>query len=143
MSLFNIMDIANSALEAQSKKIRTSAENLANIDTLTYKNKKIVPYQPKQVINTFHQSYSNIMNSNTQNPIGGVSSEIIEQSSPKKIIYNPNHPLSNKKGYLSVPNIDVVTENINIMEASRNYEANIEILNTVKAMILKTLTIGQ
>ena len=62
---------------------------------------------------------------------------------PDKLVYEPGNPLADANGYVKMPNVDVVGEMVNTMSASRSYQANVEVLNTVKSMMLKTLTIGQ
>lgn len=136
MSLLNVLNIASSALHAQSKKISVSACNLANSDSMVYKNGKLFPYTAKEVILKFR----NINNSS----VGGVTAHIVKNKiNPFKIIYNPSHPMANSKGYVKIPNINPIQETINSISAARNYQANIEVINTVKNIIIKTLTIGQ
>lgn len=136
MSLLNIFHIAGSAMTAQSQKMNVIASNLANIDSVTEKNGKFYPYIAKQVI--FELDSSN------NSAIGGVKvSNIINDSTPMNLIYNPNHPMANKKGYLLTSNVNPITETVNNISAARNYQANIEVLKTAKSMIMKTLTINE
>lgn len=75
---------------------------------------------------------------------GGVQvSAIIEDQSPFKIIYNPAHPDADEDGYVSMPNVDIVTEMVDMIDASRAYEANVTALNSLKNMALKALEIGK
>ena len=69
--------------------------------------------------------------------------DVIESQAPDKLVYEPGNPLADAKGYVKMPNVDVVGEMVNTMSASRSYQANVEVLNTVKSMMLKTLTLGQ
>lgn len=136
MSLLNILDIAGSAMTAQSEKINIIATNLANADTIIYKNGKYYPYIAKRVI---FKSFN--LN---KNGVKGVKvSEIINDKNPIQIIYDPNNPLSNSAGYVLKSNINPITETIENISASRAYQANIEVLKTAKNMILKTLSIGE
>ncbi|XBC44163.1 MAG: flagellar basal body rod protein FlgC [Buchnera aphidicola (Schlechtendalia peitan)] len=136
MSLLNIFDIANSAMIAQSKKMQIHASNLANSDSLTSKNGKLHPYIAKKVILEFDNTKKSIF--------GGVKvKEIIENTTPLKKIYNPNSPIADSKGFSEISNVNIVTETISAIAASRAYQANLEILNTAKTMFLKMLTIGQ
>lgn len=136
MSLFNILNIAGSAMTAQSEKINVIATNLANAESVIYKNGKYYPYIAKQVIFTS-------LNSNKQG-IGGVKvASIINNKNPIQMIYDPHHPLSNPKGYVLKSNVNPITETIEHISASRAYQANIEVLKTAKNMILKTLSIGE
>lgn len=75
---------------------------------------------------------------------GGVKvSDVVESQAPDKLVYEPGNPLADANGYVKMPNVDVVGEMVNSMSASRSYRANVEVLNTVKSMMLKTLTLGQ
>jgi len=136
MSLLNVLNIASSALEAQSKKISVSACNLANSESMIYKHGKLFPYIAKELV----MKFNNIKNSQ----LGGVTSNIItNRKNSFKIIYNPSHPMANSKGYVKMPNVNPIQETINSISAARNYQANIEVINTIKNIITKTLTIGQ
>lgn len=76
--------------------------------------------------------------------IGGVQvSDVIESKQPDKLVYQPGNPLADDKGYVHMPNVNVVNEMVDSMSASRSYQANIEVLNTAKTLMQKTLTLGQ
>lgn len=68
---------------------------------------------------------------------------MLRKSGPGQTGLEPGNPLADAKGYVKMPNVDVVGEMVNTMSASRSYQANVEVLNTVKSMMLKTLTLGQ
>lgn len=70
-------------------------------------------------------------------------SELIEDPTPPRMEYKPGHPSANEKGYVQMPNVDMVGEMINTISASRSYQANLEVMNTAKTLLQKTLTIGQ
>jgi flagellar basal-body rod protein FlgC len=133
MSLFSIFDIAGGALTAQSQRLNTVASNLANADSATGPDGK--PYRAKQVI------FSSM-------PIAGDTATgvrvtgVIEDQSPLKQIYNPQHPLADAQGYVSMPNVSVVDEMVNMISASRSYQNNVEVMNTAKTLLLKTLQLG-
>ncbi|QCI21635.1 flagellar basal body rod protein FlgC [Buchnera aphidicola (Hyadaphis tataricae)] len=134
MSLLNIFQIAGSAITAQAEKMNVIASNLANINSVVYKNGKFYPYVAKQVVFEF--------NSVNNSKIGGVKiSDVVDDTSPMKLIYDPNNPMSDKKGYVLTSNVNPITETVNNIAASRSYQANIEVLKTAKSMIMKTLTI--
>ncbi|AWH90456.1 flagellar basal body rod protein FlgC [Buchnera aphidicola (Melanaphis sacchari)] len=136
MSLFNILEIAGSAMQAQSEKINVIASNLANIDSVVEKNGKFYPYLAKQVIFKFNPVKNSM--------VGGVKvASIINNPQPTQIVYDPDNPLSNKKGYILKSNVNPITEMVNHITASRNYQANIEVVKTAKSMIMKTLSIGE
>ena len=132
MALLNIFDIAGSALTAQSQRLNVAASNLANADSVTGPDGQ--PYRAKQVG----------FQVNAGAATGGVKvADVIESQAPDKLVYEPGNPLADAKGYVKMPNVDVVGEMVNTMSASRSYQANVEVLNTVKSMMLKTLTLGQ
>jgi flagellar basal-body rod protein FlgC len=70
-------------------------------------------------------------------------SSVIDDPSPMKQLYEPKHPLANAEGYVTMPNVNVVEEMVNMISASRSYQTNVEMMNTAKTLLLKTLTIGQ
>ncbi|MEN4689603.1 flagellar basal body rod protein FlgC [Pantoea agglomerans] len=134
MALLNIFDIAGSAMTAQSQRLNVSASNLANADSVTGPDGK--PYVAKQVV---FQTDA-VPGSAT----GGVKvARVVDDPTPAKLVYDPGNPMADAKGYVKMPNVDVVSESVNTMSASRSYQANVEVLNTVKSMMMKTLTIGQ
>lgn len=136
MSLFSILNIAGSAMSVQSKKMNVHANNLANVESMIHKNGKFYPYIAKQVIlqpNTY-----------SGKNINGVRiDKIVDDPSPCRLVYSPNNPMANKKGYIRMSNVNIIKEMINSISAARSYQANTEIINTVKFMIMKTLNIGQ
>jgi flagellar basal-body rod protein FlgC len=69
--------------------------------------------------------------------------EVVEDASPMKQVYDPKHPLADDKGYVTMPNVNVVDEMVNMLSASRSYQTNVETMNAAKTMLLKTLTLGQ
>jgi flagellar basal-body rod protein FlgC len=134
MSLFNIFNVAGSGMTAQSQRLNVVASNLANADSTTSADGQ--PYKAKQVVFS-------------ATPMGagqvqGVKvSAVVEDNSPMKMVYDPKHPMANKEGYVSMPNVNVVDEMVNMISASRAYQNNVDVLNTSKTLLLKTLTIGQ
>ena len=133
-SSVGIFQIAGSAMAAQSQRMNTTASNLANADSVSSPDGK--PYRAKQVV--FE------MAPNNGQGIGGVRvARVIDDPSPLRMQHDPKNPLANAEGYVAMPNVNVVDEMVNMISASRSYQANVEVLNTAKTMMLKTLTIGQ
>lgn len=134
MSLFNIFNVAGSGMAAQSQRLNAVASNLANADSTTSADGK--PYRAKQVIFS-------------ATPMGGADVQgvkvvrVAEDNSPMKMVYDPKHPMADAKGYVAMPNVNVVDEMVNMISASRAYQNNVDVLNTSKTLLLKTLTIGQ
>ena len=132
--MLSIFDISGSALRAQSQRLNVSASNLANADSVTGPDGQ--PYRAKQVV--FRTQPSN------GSGIGGVQvAAIVDDPAPFKQVYQPGNPLADDQGYVKMPNVNVVAETVNSISASRSYQANVEVLNTVKSLMLKTLTLGQ
>lgn len=134
MSLFNVFNISGSAMSAQSQRLNTVASNLANADSATSANG--TPYKAKQVV------FSEVQG-NTAATSGVKVDRIIEDPSPAKVVYDPKHPLANDKGYVTMPNVNVTEEMVNMISASRAYQNNVETMNAAKTMLMKTLQIGQ
>lgn len=134
MSLFNVFNISGSAMSAQSQRLNTVASNLANADSATSANGK--PYKAKQVV------FSAIPSANPA--ASGVKvNKVIEDNAPPKVIYDPKHPLADDKGYVTMSNVNVTEEMVNMISASRAYQNNVETMNAAKTMLMKTLSIGQ
>lgn len=134
MSLFNIFNVAGSAMSAQSKRLNVVSSNIANADSTTSANGET--YRAKQVL------FSAV-------PMAGTTStgvqvqQVVEDASPLKMVYDPKHPQADEKGYVAMPNVNVVEEMVNMISASRSYQTNVETMNAAKTMLLKTLTLGQ
>lgn len=129
-----IFQIAGSAMAAQSQRMNTTASNLANADSVAGPDGQ--PYRARQVV--FE------MAPGAAQGIGGVRvARVVEDPSPLRMQHDPKHPLANAEGYVAMPNVSVVEEMVNMISASRSYQANVEVLNTAKTMMLKTLTLGQ
>jgi len=135
----NIFDVAGSAMSAQSQRMNVTASNLANAESVAGPDGQ--PYRAKQVV------FAVAASGDQQDPsatIGGVQvAGVVEDQSPLRMVYNPKHPMANADGYVAMPNVNAVEEMVNMISASRSYQANVEVLNTAKTMMLKTLSIGQ
>ena len=134
MSLLNVFEIAGSAMTAQSQRLNVVASNLANADSVTSANGQV--YRAKQVV--FSESALGGATGSGVKVVG-----VTEDRSPGKQVFDPKHPLADAQGYVTMPNVSVVEEMVNMIAAARAYQNNVEMLNTAKALMLKTLTIGQ
>ncbi|WP_036303453.1 flagellar basal body rod protein FlgC [Methylotenera sp. L2L1] len=134
MSLFNVFNISGSAMSAQAQRLNTVASNLANADSATSANG--TPYKSKQVVFSATPSKS-------ADASGVKVTKVVEDNSPPRMLYDPKHPLANDKGYVSMPNVNVTEEMVNMISASRAYQNNVETMNAAKTMLMKTLSIGQ
>lgn len=134
MSMFNVFRIAGSALDAQSVRLNTTASNLANADSVAGANGQ--PYRAKQVVFTASPVAG-------QAAVGVQVQQVVEDASPPRMVYEPKNPLANDQGYVALPNVNVVEEMVNMISASRAYQANVEMMNNARQLMLKTLAIGQ
>ncbi len=134
MSMFSVFDISGSAMSAQAQRMNITASNLANADSVAGPDGEA--YRAKQVIfETQGQG---------GHDIGGVRvTQVVEDPSPMRMEYRPEHPLANDEGYVTMPNVEPVEEMVNMISASRSYQANVEVMNTSKQLMLKTLTLGE
>jgi flagellar basal-body rod protein FlgC len=133
MSLFNIFNVSGSAMSAQAQRLNTVASNLANADSVTSASGQA--YRAKQVVFEAVQ---------TEGGGTGVKvQQVIEDPSPLKQVYDPKHPLADAKGYVAMPNVNVVDEMVNMLSASRSYQTNVETMNAAKTLLVKTLSLGQ
>ena len=137
MSLFNVFAIASTALDAQSKRLNVVASNLANAESTSSASGQ--PYRARQVV------FQAIPMGGNQVKYGaGVQvSDVIEDTSPPRRVYDPKHPAADKEGYVTYPNVNPVEEMVNMISASRSYQNNVDVMNTSKSMLTKLLTLGQ
>lgn len=134
MSLFKIFDVSGSAMSAQAQRLNVVSSNLANADSVATANGQA--YRAKQVV------FSAVPTGDAASTAVKVS-QVVEDTSPAKLMYDPKHPLADEKGYVAMPNVNVVEEMVNMISASRSYQTNVETMNAAKAMVLKTLSLGQ
>ncbi|BAI80014.1 flagellar basal-body rod protein FlgC [Deferribacter desulfuricans SSM1] len=133
MSYFDILKIASTGLSAQRIRINVISSNLANANTT--RTEDGTPYQKREVI------FRTILDGELR---GGVRVEkVVRDEKPPILKYEPGHPDANEEGYVAYPNINPIEEMVNMLEASRSYEANVTVLNTAKQLALKALEIGR
>jgi flagellar basal-body rod protein FlgC len=143
MSMFGGMEISASALTAQRLRMNVTAENLANAETTKGANGQ--PYRRKEVIlqsvpgqGAFGSQLSAAMGSGAA-PGGVQVAAINEDQTNGKLVYDPGNPDANAQGYVRMPNVDTVTEMVDLIDAQRAYEANVTAMNASKQMFSKTL----
>jgi len=132
--MFKVFDIAGSALSAQSLRLNTTASNLANADS--------VSSSTEQTYRARHTVFAAALN-DAQEAVGVDVRGIVESQAPLRQEYRPDHPMANGDGYVFLPNVNAVEEMTNMISASRAYQSNVEVINTAKQLMLKTLTLGQ
>jgi len=133
MDFFKSLTVAASGLRAQAGRMRVISENIANADT-TATTKGGKPYQRKVV--TFQKSLDQEMGVNTV-ALGQVKKDRSEFRS----VYEPGHPMADAKGFVQKPNVDTMIENMDLREAQRSYEANLNVITSTRRMLARTLDI--
>ena len=134
MSLFSVFQIASSGMTAQSQRLNTVASNIANAESAAGPDGKA--YRAKQVV-------FSAQSVDTAGSSGVKVSAVIEDPNPPRKVYDPQHPMADGDGYVSLPNVNPVEEMVNMISASRAYQNNVDTLNAAKSLLQKTLTIGQ
>jgi len=145
MNIFTTFDIAASGLKAQTTRLNTISSNLANAETTStpeggpYKKKSVV-FQTENL--PFKQHLDSSLQS--QGQVQGVKvAKITEDTSPPQRIYDPSHPDAKDDGYVELPNISTFKEMVDMMSATRSYEANTTTIKSAKRMAMKALDIGR
>ncbi|MGA9468161.1 MAG: flagellar basal body rod protein FlgC [Exiguobacterium marinum] len=141
MGMFDSFHISASALTSQRLRMDTVSANIANAQTTRGKlvDGEWQPYTRKMTVlqEAPFRKQMDAVN-------GGVQvSQIIEDDAPFKLAYNPNHPDADERGYVQMPNVDLLKEMVDLMGATRSYEANIAAMNASKAMLVKAMEIGK
>ena len=135
MSMFNIFGVSGSAVSAQAQRLNAVASNLANADAVAGPDGQA--YRAKQVI-----FQTTAVGPDRQAPGVRVAS-VQESTAPQRREFNPQHPSADAQGYVTYSNVNPVEEMVNMISASRNYQNNVEVMNTAKSLLLKTLQMGQ
>jgi len=138
MSMFQIFNVAGSAVSAQSQRLNVVASNLANADTVAGPDGQA--YKARQVV-----FQTEMMGAQGQEgTAAGVRvSTVSEDQTPGRRVHDPKHPSADADGYVTYSNVNAVEEMVNMISASRSYQNNIEVMSTAKSLLLKTLQLGQ
>jgi flagellar basal-body rod protein FlgC len=137
MSMMKIFDISGSAVSSQSQRLNVVASNLANVDTVAGPDGKA--YKAREV--TFQTV---LMGTPDGVPGAGVKvAGVTENQAPGRKVHDPNSPSADADGYVTYSNVNAVDEMVNMISASRSYQNNIEVMNTAKTLLMKTLQMGQ
>ncbi|MDR3207260.1 MAG: flagellar basal body rod protein FlgC [Oscillospiraceae bacterium] len=149
MSIFRALDISASALTANRYRMDVIGENIANADTTRtatggpYRRKYVIFQERSQPFSSLLQSARGALNT-TNSAGGGVKViDTREDESPFKLVYDPEHPDADADGYVSLPNVDMEREMVDMIAASRAYEANITVINNFKTTANQALQIGR
>ena len=134
MSMFSIFGVSGSAISAQSQRLNVVASNLANADAVAGPDGQ--GYKARQVV-------FETVPMGTPDASGVRVNAILESNEPLRKVHNPSHPQADAQGYVTHSNVNPVEEMVNMISASRSYQNNVEVMNTAKTLLLKTLQIGQ
>lgn len=134
MSMFSIFNVSGSAVSAQSQRLNVVASNLANADAVAGPDGQA--YKSRQVL-------FETVPMGSEESSGVKVSAIKESNEPFKRTHNPTHPAADADGYVTQSNVNPVEEMVNMISASRSYQNNVEVMNTAKTLLLKTLQMGQ
>jgi len=138
MSMLSIFNVSGSAASAQSQRLNVVASNLANADTVAGPNGSA--YKARQV--TFQTQLMG-ETANDATAAGVRVSTVTEDDSPGRRVHDPKHPSADAEGYVTYSNVNAVEEMVNMISASRSYQNNLEVMNTAKTLLTKTLQLGQ
>jgi flagellar basal-body rod protein FlgC len=142
-SLFNSIEISASGLSAQRTRMNVISANIANINTT--RTEEGGPYRKKEVVfkAVASSKFDDLLSKSEPVPEKVEVVEIKESRTPFKLIYNPSHPDANEQGYVQMPNIELIEEMVDMLSATRAYEANVTVIGTAKSMINKALEISR
>jgi len=132
--MFSIFNVSGSAISAQSQRLNVVASNLANADAVAGPDGQ--SYKSRQVV-------FETVPMDSQAASGVRVSKIQESNEPARRVHNPGHPSADADGYVTQSNVNPVEEMVNMISASRSYQNNVEVMNTAKTLLLKTLQLGQ
>jgi flagellar basal-body rod protein FlgC len=141
MSLFQIFNVAGSATSAQTQRLNTVASNLANADTVAGPDGQA--YKARQVVFQTELMGQAGTTGGAAGAAGVRVSTIAEDNTPGRRVHDPKHPSADEQGYVTYSNVNPVEEMVNMISASRSYQNNVEVMNTAKNLLLKTLQLGQ
>jgi flagellar basal-body rod protein FlgC len=134
MSMFSIFGVSGSAISAQAQRLNVVASNLANADAVAGSDGKA--YKARQVV-------FETVPMDSASSAGVKVNAITENQSPGRRVLDPSNPAANAEGYVTHSNVNPVEEMVNMISASRSYQNNVEVMNTAKTLLLKTLQMGQ
>lgn len=145
MRIFSAIDAAASGMTAERFRMDVISNNMANVNSTRtaeggpYRRQQVV-YQPREDT-AFANAFEKALNKTAGNGVKVVGVE--KDMSPLKKVYEPNHPDADKEGYVNMPNVNIITEMVDMMMATRAYEANAAVVNAAKSMAAKALEIGK
>ena len=133
MSLFNVFGIAGSGMSAQSARLNLTASNLANSQS--------VATRPEDAYKARHPVFQTVLENESGASVR--TTGVVESNAETEARYSPGHPLADEKGYVYASNVNALEEMANMMSASRSFQQNVEVMNTSKDLLLRTLRLGE
>lgn len=135
MSMYTIFGVSGSAISAQAQRLNAVASNLANADAVAGPDGQA--YKARQVM------FQSVQVGPDKTSAGVRVQNVVESTAPNRKVFNPQHPSADEQGYVTHSNVNPVEEMVNMISASRSYQNNVEVMNTAKSLMLKTLQMGQ
>jgi flagellar basal-body rod protein FlgC len=139
MGLFDALGISSTGLTAQRLRMDVTAENLANAQSVGYRRKDVVVREVSPQQNGFGAALAGAMGDGSPAGSGVEVTQITQDPSPGRRVYDPGNPAADKQGYVVMPNVNPVTEMVDLIDSSRSYEANVTAMSAAKQMFTKTL----
>ena len=136
---FSVFKISASALGSQKKRIDVISANLANINTT--RTAEGGPYRRRDVV--FKSAEIGGFEERLRSAMGVEVTRVVKDPRPPRLVYDPGHPDADENGYVAMPNINLMKEMVNLMLASRSFEANVTAMGAAKSMFTKALEIGR
>lgn len=148
MSLFTTLDIASNGMHVQRVRMNVASMNMANKDTTSTEEggayrRRDVHLKTTRIQSSFAQSFDKAKGEHDEPYLNVEVAQIAKSQEELQKIYDPHHPDADEQGYVEMPNVDALTEMMNILSASRAYEAGTNIMRTVKQMAESAMRIGQ
>ena len=134
MSMFSIFNVSGSAISAQSQRLNVVASNLANADAVAGPDGQT--YKAMQVV------FQTVPMADNGTTAGVKVTAVTENNTPGRKDFDPYHPMADAEGFVAHSNVNPVEEMVNMISASRAYQNNVEVMNTAKSLLLKTLQMG-
>ena len=141
MSLFNVFDVAGSALNAQSIRLNVTASNLANADSVAASAR--TAYRARQPVFAQTMREWGADPATDENAVGVRVLGVVQSGAEPLKRYQPDHPLADASGYVYGSNVNSVEELTNMISASRSFQSNVEMINNVRDLLLKTISMGR
>jgi flagellar basal-body rod protein FlgC len=133
MSLFNVFNIAGSGMSAQSVRLNLTASNLANAES--------VATRPDDAYKARHPVFQSVLEDAAGASVR--TAGVVESKAEAEARYAPGHPMANEDGYVFASNVNSMEEMANMISASRSFQQNVEVMNTSKELLLRTLRLGE